>query len=173
MIKLQIVDSGRTGEQRVTMEGGELAEAEDEEERAEAGEVEKERAEAGEVEKEREVMAEDEEERAEAGEVEKETFQCSDCYKKYAFIHKLKSHQAWSCKGKEEVEKIKIDFARRPMSSNIFSVKSKEGDIVVSSVGKDKPVMVVLCLKLISDENKTFRTSDPAFAANFLKPKML
>ena len=42
MIKLQIVISGRTGEQRVTMEGGELAEAEDEEERAEAGEVEKE-----------------------------------------------------------------------------------------------------------------------------------
>ena len=143
MIKLQIVDSGRTGEQRVTMEGGELAEAEDEEERAEAGEV------------------------------EKETFQCSDCYKKYAFIHKLKSHQAWSCKGKKEVEKIKIDFARRPMSSNIFSVKSKEGDIVVSSVGKDKPVTVVLCLKLISDENKTFRTSDAAFAASFLKPKML
>ena len=38
MIKLQIVDSGRTGEQRVTREGGELAGAEDEEERAEAGE---------------------------------------------------------------------------------------------------------------------------------------
>ena len=53
-----------------------------------------------------------------------------------------------------------------------FSVKSKEGDIVDSSVGKDKPVIVVLCL-IISDENKTFRTSDAAFAASFLKPKML
>ena len=39
MIKLQIVNSGRTGEQRVTLEGGELAEAKDDEERVEAGEV--------------------------------------------------------------------------------------------------------------------------------------
>ena len=65
MIKLQIVNSGRTGEQRVTMEGGELAEAEDEEERAEAGEAEKERG----------VMAKDKEETSVG---EKETYKCSE-----------------------------------------------------------------------------------------------
>ena len=74
--------------------------------------------------------------------MEKETFKCSDCDKKYAFIHKLKNHQAWSCNEKKEVEKIKIDFARRPLSSNVFSVKSKEGDIVDSSVARIKPVLV-------------------------------
>ena len=63
----------------------------------------------------------EEEERAVAGEVEKEHFQCSDCDKKYSFS------QTWSCKKKKEVE---IDFARRPLSSNVFSVKRMEGDIV-------------------------------------------
>ena len=53
-----------------------------------------------------------------AGEVEKEHFQCSDCDKKYSFS------QTWSCKKKKEVE---IDFARRPLSSNVFSVKRMEG----------------------------------------------
>ena len=48
------------------------------------------------MEKESGVVADEEEERAEAGEVEKEHFQCSDCDKKYSFIHKLKNHQAWS-----------------------------------------------------------------------------
>ena len=61
-------------------DGGECAE--DEEEKAEAGEVEKERG----------VMPEDEEVKAEGGEVEKKTFQCMDCDKKYAFLHKLKNH---------------------------------------------------------------------------------
>ena len=60
----------------------------------------------------------EEEERAVAGEVEKEHFQCSDCDKKYSFS------QTWSCKKKKEVE---IDFARRPLSSNVFSVKRMEG----------------------------------------------
>ena len=61
-----------------------------------------------------------------AVEVEKEHFQCSDCDKKYSFSHTLKN-QTWSCMKKKEVE---IDFARRPLSSNVFSVKHMEGDIV-------------------------------------------
>ena len=98
-------------------DGGEWAE--DEEEKAEAGEVEKERG----------VMPEDEEVKAEGGEVEKKTFQCMDCDKKYAFLHKLKNHQVWSCKGKEG-EKLEIDVARRAHSSNVFCVKSKGEDPV-------------------------------------------
>ena len=70
-------------------------------------------------------MEADEEVGAEGEEVEKKTFQCSDCEKNYSFLHKLQQHQTWSCK-KKEVEKIKISFARRPLSSNVFSlVKTK------------------------------------------------
>ena len=72
MIKLQTVDTG----QRERWRGGE---------QGEGGE-----------------MDEDKEERAEAGEVEKDYFQCSDCDKKVSFILKLKNHQAWSCKKKNE-----------------------------------------------------------------------
>ena len=114
------------------------------------------------MEKERGVMPEDEEVRAEG----------SDCDKNYSFLHKLQHHQTWSCKKKKEVEKIKIDFARRPLSSNVFSV-CKGGDIGESSVGRDKPAMVELCLKVMVDKNTTFRSSDAAFAASFLKAKML
>ena len=46
------------------------------------------------MEKERGVMPEDEEVKAEGGEVEKKTFQCIYCDKKYAFLHKLQNHQA-------------------------------------------------------------------------------
>ena len=56
------------------MEGGEVAEGEEE------------RAEAGEAEQERGVMAKDKEVREEAGVVEKETYKCSDCEKHYAFL---------------------------------------------------------------------------------------
>ena len=52
------------------------------------------------MEKERGVMPEDEEVKAEGGEVEKERFQCSDCEKTYSFLHKLQHHQTWSCKKK-------------------------------------------------------------------------
>ena len=81
MIYLQTRDRGRVEENESwvdslgeveTMEEGELVE--DEEERAEAGEVEKERG----------VMPEDEEVRAEGGEVEKKTYKCSDCDKNYS-----------------------------------------------------------------------------------------
>ena len=67
------------------------------------------------------MVEEEEEERAVAVEVEKEHFQCSDCDKKYSFSHTLKN-QTWSCKKKKEVE---INFARRPLSSNVFSVKRR------------------------------------------------
>ena len=125
------------------------------------------------MEKERGVMPEDEEVKAEGGEVEKKTFQCSDCDKNYSFLHKLQHHQTWSCKKKKEVEKIEIDFGRRPLSSNVFSVKTKEGDIGDSSVGRDKPAMVELCLKVMLGKNTTFRSSDAAFVASFTKVKML
>ena len=74
MIYLQTRDRGRVEENESwvdslgevdTMEEGELAEA-------------------GEVEKERGVMPEDEEVRAEGGEVEKKTYKCSDCDKNYS-----------------------------------------------------------------------------------------
>ena len=65
-------------------------------------------------------MEADEEVGAEREEVEEKTFQCSDCEKNYSFLHKLQQHQTWSCK-KKEVEKIEINFARRPLSSNVFS----------------------------------------------------
>ena len=99
--------------------------AEDEE----AGEVEKERGEQGSKVKQREmgVMAEDEEEKAEAGEVEKERFKCSDCENDYAFLHKLLHHKTWNCKKKEEVENIKMDVARRPLSSNCSPWRLKRG----------------------------------------------
>ena len=62
---------------------------------------------------------------AEREDVEEKTFQCSDCEKNYSFLHKLQQHQTWSCK-KKEVEKIEINFTRRPLSSNVFSmVKTK------------------------------------------------
>ena len=93
-------------------------------------EVEKERGEQGSKVKQREmgVMAEDEEEKAEAGEVEKERFKCSDCENDYAFLHKLLHHKTWNCKKKEEVENIKMDVARRPLSSNVFSLEIEEGE---------------------------------------------
>ena len=50
-----------------------------------------------------------------------------------------------------------MDFARRPLSSNVFSVKSKEGEIGDSSVARDKPVMVELCLKVMSDKKHNFQ----------------
>ena len=71
---------------------------------------------------ERGVMAEDEE-KAEAGEVEKERFRCSDCEKDYAFLHKLLHHKTRNCKKKEEV-----GVAKRPLSSNVFSLESEEGE---------------------------------------------
>ena len=101
------------------MEGGEVAKGE--EERAEA-------------EKERGVMVKDKEVREEAGVVEKETYKCSDCEKHYAFLNKLQHHKPWSCKKKKEVKKIAINRTRRPLSSNVFSVKRKEDDIGDSSV---------------------------------------
>ena len=116
--------------------------------------------------------AEDEEEKAEGGEVEKKTFQCSDCGKNYSFLHKLQHHQTWSCK-KKEAEKIEINVARRPLSSNVFSVKTKEGDTDDSSVVRDKPAMVELCLKVMSYKNITCRSSDAAFVASCMKAKML
>ena len=104
------------------MERGVMAE---DEEKAEAGEVEKERGEQGSQVKQREmeVMAEDEEEKAEAGEVEKERFRCSDCEKDYAFLHKLLHQKTRNCKKKEEV-----GVAKRPLSSNVFSLESEEGE---------------------------------------------
>ena len=70
-------------------------------------------------------MEADEEVGAEGEEVEKKTFQCSDCEKNYSFLYKLQQHQTWSCK-KKKVEKIEINFARRPLSSKVFSlVKTK------------------------------------------------
>ena len=104
-----------------------------EEERAEAGEVEKERGEQGNKvkQKERGVMAEEEEEKAEAGKVVKERFKCSEWDKDYAFLHKLQNHKIWSCKKKKEAEEIKRDFARRQLSSNVFSLESKVSEKAV------------------------------------------
>ena len=56
-----------------------------------------------------------------------------------------------------------MDFARRPLSSNVFSVKSKEGEIEDSSVARDKPVMVELCLKPPVVASK--RVSEPVLAS--------
>ena len=84
-------------------------------------------------------MEADEEVGAEGEEVEKKTFQCSDCEKNYSFLYKLQQHQTWSCK-KKEVEMIEINFARGPLSSNVFSVeKTKEGDSGEYSVAREKP----------------------------------
>jgi len=58
--------------------------------------------------------------------VKKESFKCGDCEKDYAFL--LVRHKTWNCKKKEEVENIKMDFARRPVSSNVFSLESEEGE---------------------------------------------
>ena len=103
-------------------------------------------------------MAKGDEVRAEAGEVEKQTFQCSDCEKKYAFIHKLQNHQAWGCKKKKEVEKVEIDFARRPLSSNVFCVKSKGEDHVdAESVGA-KPSKVDFLKHIIHYLSNSFRS---------------
>ena len=105
--------------------------AEEEEERVEAGEVEKERGEQGNKvkQKERGVMAE-EEEKAEAGKVVKERFKCSEWDKDYAFLHKLQNHKIWICK-KKEADEIKRDFARRQLSSNVFSLESKVSEKAV------------------------------------------
>ena len=81
--------------------------------------------------KERGVMAEEEEEKAEAGKVVKERFKCSEWDKDYAFLHKLQNHKIWSCKKKKEAEEIKRDFARRQLSSNVFSLESKVSEKAV------------------------------------------
>ena len=80
--------------------------------------------------------------------VEKETYKCSDCEKHYAFLNKLQHHKPWSCKKKKEVKKIAMNHTRRPLSSNVFSVKRKEGDIGDSSVARDKPAMIKYSLKV-------------------------
>ena len=52
-------------------------------------------------------------------------FHCTECSKSYSFAHKLHHHQTWGCrKDKQE----QLDFARRPLSSNVFSFTSKEGE---------------------------------------------
>ena len=50
----------------------------------------------------------------------------------------------------EEVKKIAINRTRRPLSSNVFSVKRKEGDIGDSSVARDNPAMIKYSLKVSS-----------------------
>ena len=42
----------------------------------------------------------------------------------------------------EEVKKIAINRTRRPLSSNVFSVKRKEGEFGDSSVARDKPANI-------------------------------
>ncbi len=76
-------------------------------------------------------MAEEEEEKAEARKVVKERFKCSEWDKDYAFLHKLQNHKIWSCKKKKEAEEIKRDFARRQLSSNVFSLESKVSEKAV------------------------------------------
>ena len=87
---------------------------------------EEEKAEAGEVEKERGVMPEDEEVEAEGGEVEKERkmseYQCNQCGKKYAYMHKLKHHITWLCK--EHAPRLLEVEPRRKFSSNIYQLPS-------------------------------------------------
>ena len=69
-------------------------------------------------------MAKDEEERAEAGEVEKEKkvreYQCNQCGKKYAYLHKLKHHITWLCK--EHAPRLVEVEPRREFSSNIYQL---------------------------------------------------
>ena len=124
-----VKERGEQGNKVKQKERGVMVE---EEERAEAGEVEKERGEQGnKVKQERGVMAEEEEEKAEAGKVVKERFKCSEWDKDYAFLHKLQNHKIWSCKKKKEAEEIKRDFARRQLSSNVFSLESKVSEKAV------------------------------------------
>ena len=125
-----VKERGEQGNKVKQKERGVMVE---EEERAEAGEVEKERGEQGNKvkQKERGVMAEEEEEKAEAGKVVKERFKCSEWDKDYAFLHKLQNHKIWSCKKKKEAEEIKRDFARRQLSSNVFSLESKVSEKAV------------------------------------------
>ena len=126
-----VKERGEQGKKVKQKERGVMVE--EEEERAEAGEVEKERGEQGNKvkQKERGVMAEEEEEKAEAGKVVKERFKCSEWDKDYAFLHKLQNHKIWSCKKKKEAEEIKRDFARRQLSSNVFSLESKVSEKAV------------------------------------------
>ena len=124
-----VKERGEQGNKVKQKERGVMVE---EEERAEAGEVEKERGEQGnKVKQERGVMAEEEEEKAEAGKVVKERFKCSEWDKDSAFLHKLQNHKIWSCKKKKEAEEIKRDFARRQLSSNVFSLESKVSEKAV------------------------------------------
>ena len=53
---------------------------------------------------------------------------CTECHKTYAYLHKLQYHQTWSCPGRKSTSDV-CDLARRPLSSNIFSL-DKESEKV-------------------------------------------
>ena len=69
-------------------------------------------------------MAKAEEEKEEAGEVEKEErvreYQCHQCGRKYAYMHKLKHHITWLCK--ERAARLVEVEPRREFSSNIYEL---------------------------------------------------
>ena len=62
----------------------------------------------------------------EAGEVEKEEkvreYQCHQCGRKYAYMHKLKHHITWLCK--EHAPRLLEVEPRRKFSSNIYQLPS-------------------------------------------------
>ena len=83
-------------------------------------------------------MAKDEEEKEEAGEVEKEErvreYQCHQCGRKYAYMHKLKHHITWLCK--ERAARLVEVEPRREFSSNIYELPTigrlSQGSLVCS-----------------------------------------
>ena len=53
---------------------------------------------------------------------------CTECHKTYAYLHKLQHHQTWSCPGRKRTSDV-CDLARRPLSSNIFSLDKESEEV--------------------------------------------
>ena len=67
-------------------------------------------------------------------------FSCESCEKQYAYLHKLKHHQEWSCKGQPS-KTCMFSCPRRAGSRNCFTLpptpEKGEGDVEVGNGQKE------------------------------------
>ena len=67
-------------------------------------------------------------------------FLCESCEKQYAYLHKLKHHKVWSCKGQPS-KTCMFSCPRRAGSRNCFTLpptpEKGEGDVEVGNGQKE------------------------------------
>ena len=87
-------------------------------------------------------------------------FSCERCEKQYAYLHKLKHHKVWSCKGQPS-KTCMFSCPRRAGSRNCFTLpptpEKGEGDVEVGNgqkEGEEKTQEVTAVLVNEREENE-------------------